>query len=203
MPHPTPPEQPIQTLLAQTAAGDPRAFRTLYDATSPRLFGAALALLRRRDLAEDAVQDAYLRIWTRAATYDPARGAPLPWMLRTLRNAAIDRLRSPAPATTDIMDLDTELLAPPAPIDDRLDIVRAMALLAEGPRQAILLTYLHGYTTEEAATRLHAPVGTVRSWMRRGAERLVRHFQSAHAPVPSPQTQPAQNRAERVLEPCD
>ena len=84
----------LAQLIAATGRGDRKAFDKLYAATSAKLYGTALAVLRRRDLAEDVVQEAYVRIWRNAASYDPARGSPITWMATIVRHLAIDAVRS-------------------------------------------------------------------------------------------------------------
>ena len=86
----------LASLIAATARHDQAAFAELYDATRRKLFGIALTVLHRRDLAEDAVQEAYLRIWRHAARFDPERGTAITWMATIVRNLAIDVKRSPA-----------------------------------------------------------------------------------------------------------
>ena len=84
---------------------DQAAFAELYDATKRKLFGIALTVLRRRDLAEDVTQEAFIRIWRNAASFDPARGMPITWMATIVRNLAIDVKRSPAAEPTDDAEL--------------------------------------------------------------------------------------------------
>ena len=91
----------LAELLAATAAKDEAAFAELYDSTKRKLFGIALMVLRRRDLAEDVTQEAFIRIWRSAASFDPARGMPITWMATIVRNLAIDVKRSPAAEPTD------------------------------------------------------------------------------------------------------
>src|SRR5947209_11622203 len=91
----------LNGLIAATAEKDQAAFAALYDLTKRRLFGIALTVLRRRDLAEDVLQEAFIRIWRSAARFDPARGSAITWMATIVRNLAIDVKRSPAAVGTD------------------------------------------------------------------------------------------------------
>src|SRR5712692_1162677 len=111
----------VGALLAATATGDRVAFKALYAATSAKLFGIALLLLRRRDAAEDALQEAYLRVWNKARLYDPTRGAPLPWLVRILRNVAIDRYHQDRLTHEDIDEHVDAVVAVAAPIGERSD----------------------------------------------------------------------------------
>lgn len=155
-------------LLAAVALGDRAAFRQLYDRTAPRLYAIALRMARRPDLAEDAMQDAYLRIWRAAQRFDASRGAALAWMTTILRNAVLDRL----PAERSYDDVaDVEIAVPPAePGEVRLN--HCLARLPEATRQAVLLVYYDGLTHTEVAERLAVPLGTAKSWLRRGIEAL-------------------------------
>ncbi len=169
-PHPAV-DQTAQWLLA-AGAGDQAAFRQLYDATSPRLLGIALLLLRRRDAAEDVLQDAFVSIWRQADRYDPERGAPGPWMSQIVRNTAIDRLRKERMVHDDIADHHDDLVAEPALLEERFDVVRGLAAILPKQRQALLLAYQHGYSAQQIAVRLQTPLGTVKSRIRRGLDGL-------------------------------
>jgi RNA polymerase sigma-70 factor (ECF subfamily) len=158
--------------LARAAADDRSAFRDLYALTSRLVFGIVLAIVRKREIAEEVTQDAYLCIWRRAASYDPAKGNPLAWIAAIARNRAIDRLR--AEQTRGFVTADDEL----PEIDDGIDhagrtvesmtVRRLLAGLRPEHRQALLLAYFRGYTNTELAAVLGVPVGTVKSWLRRG-----------------------------------
>ena len=165
-----PQPDPLAALLAATAAGDRAAFRRLYDATAPKLLGVALRLLHHRATAEDALQDAYIRIFTKAPQFDPARGAALAWMARVVRNVALDLLHSRKPHD-DLAD-HTALAAPEVPVALQLDLDRALASLPPGHRDVLLRCYLHGDTSEQAAAAAGVPVGTAKAWVRGGAERM-------------------------------
>jgi RNA polymerase sigma-70 factor (ECF subfamily) len=157
-----------EALLARVALGDRAAFRVLYDRTSPRLYAIALRLSRRADLAADATQDCYLRVWRKAAGFDPARGAALGWMATILRNAVLDRMPSERPYE-DVADVEIPV-APPPPGEVRLEA--CLKNLPEAHRKAVLLVYYDGLTHTEVAEKLAVPLGTAKSWVRRGIEGL-------------------------------
>ena len=172
---------PLADLLAAGAEGDQRAFEQLYQRTSAKLLSVCFHLLRRRDLAEEVLQDTYLRIWRGARGYHPGRGAPMTWMISIARNAAIDRLRQTRRQLQEVEpSQDEESL--PEPVADLMDEVlrndSARALrtcletLDEGQREAIVLSYCFGYSHEELADRLSIPLGTAKSWIRRGLLKL-------------------------------
>jgi RNA polymerase sigma-70 factor (ECF subfamily) len=160
----------LEALLAKVADGDRRAFRALYDAVGGRLYAAALRILGDASLAEDAVQDAFLRVWRSAATFDPARGVVLAWMGRIVRNAAFDRLpREGERDLARVEEIDIAVM-PVEPADARLR--HCLQQLPEVHGRAIVLMYVHGMTHPELSARLQAPLGTVKSWIRRGCEAL-------------------------------
>jgi RNA polymerase sigma-70 factor (ECF subfamily) len=175
------PEHLIQ-LLAAVSGGDQRAFAELYAATSSHLFGLLLRILRRRDWAEEALQDSFLKIWQKAETYAPEKGAPLTWLMTVARYRALDLLRMKRPEVEMPEEGDTPpmLLADLAesPEDravetegiDRLQ--GCMGTLQDEQKKCVLLAYYEGYTHQELAQSMQAPLGTVKSWVRRGLARL-------------------------------
>lgn len=159
-----------ELLLRQIAQGDRRAFRDLYDLAAGRMLAAARRILGDQALAEDAVQDAFLRVWRSAARFDPARGAALAWIGRIVRNAAFDRLpREQERDPERIEDIEIAVM-PVEPPDARIG--QCIKRLPELQGKAIVLMYVHGLTHSELAVRLEAPLGTVKSWIRRGSEAL-------------------------------
>jgi RNA polymerase sigma-70 factor (ECF subfamily) len=169
-----PPDLPA--LLAATGAGDRRAFQALYAATSRRLFSIALTMLRRRDLAEDVLQEAYVRIWTQARQFDPERGPALAWLSRIVRNLAIDQIRRERGAHDDIAEHADSLCAPSPPLADRADLHRGLARLRADQRNILRLAFVQGYTHEELVERLGVPLGTAKSRVRRSLEQLRAYF---------------------------
>jgi RNA polymerase sigma-70 factor, ECF subfamily len=160
-------------LIAATAKEDQAAFAALYDLTRRKLFGIALTVLRRRDLAEDVLQEAYIRVWRNAARFDPARGTAITWMATIVRNLAIDVKRSPAAIATD----DTALMVIPFNGRSALDEVEATdnarrlreALQTLDPmkRKLVVAAYIQGQSREQLAERFGAPVNTIKTWLRR------------------------------------
>lgn len=162
-------------LLARIANGDRQAFRGLYTQTSARLFAVCLRILRNREEAEEVLQEAYVKIWERSYQYDPARGAMLPWLATIVRNCAIDRLRQPGrdmvPLDDDTAaDIDSTVAALDSVTD--ADLKRCLANLRADYRRALVLAYVSGLTHDELAAALKRPVGTIKSWIRRGGEAL-------------------------------
>lgn len=166
----------MSNLLTRAAAGDRSAFKDLYDLAAPQLFGIAMALLKRRDSAEDLVQDAFLAIWQRAAQFSPDRGTAMAWMVTIVRHRAIDRLRMdkrrPQETTIDVA-APAEAFATTTPREAAgRDVSQALAALPDTHRRAIMLAFVEGLTHEELAARLNAPLGTVKSWVRRGLQAM-------------------------------
>lgn len=163
----------LAELLAATAAKDEAAFAELYDSTRRKLFGIALMVLRRRDLAEDVTQEAFIRIWRCAASFDPARGMPITWMATIVRNLAIDVKRSPAAEPTD----DSELSVIPFNGRSALDELEAsdnhrrlraaMKTLDPLRRKLVIAAYINGESREQLSQRFGAPVNTIKTWLRR------------------------------------
>ena len=170
----------LKQLLAQSGRGDERAFARLYELTSARLHATALRMLRRADWAEEVLQESYVSIWNHAANYQPALSAPLTWMISILRNRCLDWLRRPK---AEVSDEDEELMLSvasddPGPLEHLEASTEARALaecmkrLENKQRDVIMLAFFEGLSHSELAERLSLPLGTVKSWVRRGMERL-------------------------------
>lgn len=178
MPEPTVGSDLVR-LLAAAGEGDRAAFERLYRATSPKLFGVTLRILHDRALAEEVLQEAYVRIWRNASRYDPATASPITWMAAIARNRAIDEARRVRPrGTEDASMLDA--LPDPAPsparhAEGRQELRRLEGCLdeLEAPRdEMVKLAYLDGLSREALAERFDQPVGTVKTWLRRSLLQL-------------------------------
>ena len=171
---------PLGELLLATGRGDRRAFARVYQLSASRLLPIAIRILRRRESAEEILQEAFVLIWRKAAQYRPDRGKPITWMATIVRHRAIDRLRAEAREPRDVAEWNevTEaaesrsLAEPEVPAHIAATLSTCLERLNEGQRKAILLAYYHGMTHEELAARLDTPLGTVKSWVRRGLLQL-------------------------------
>ncbi|MGY2175324.1 MULTISPECIES: RNA polymerase sigma factor [Pseudomonas] len=175
---------PLRPLLAQCALGNRQAFETLYRSVSPRLHGVALRFMGRTDLAEEVLQEAFVRIWYNASRYEAHLAAPMTWMVNITRNLAIDQLRKHR--EQPLADGQQDALIDDAPsAHDQLDherqahaLNRCLDTLDGMQRRSISVAYFQGLSCSELATQLAAPLGSVKSWIRRGMERLRRCLES-------------------------
>ena len=166
----------LQTLLAATARRDEHAFAKLYDLTCANLNAVALRILKSESAAQDALQDAYVQIWHRAVDYHSAKGTPMTWMASIVRYRALDILRKQKP-TAPIETIDTEEMdATLGPLATLLESDMAKLLWAclqelnENQRNSLLLAFYEGLTHDELSVRIDRPLGTVKSWVRRGLQ---------------------------------
>jgi RNA polymerase sigma-70 factor (ECF subfamily) len=171
----------IADMMARSALRDQRAFRDLYRHTSAKLYAVALRIVRREDWAEEVLQESFVNIWNHIAEYAPARSAPLTWMTAIVRNRALDWLRRPNLERGDEdYDLLVEAVADDAPGPDLIlgasrdarALAECMKQLTGNQRQTIVLAYTHGLSHGELAQHLKQPLGTVKTWIRRGLDRL-------------------------------
>jgi RNA polymerase sigma-70 factor (ECF subfamily) len=174
-------EQEWGQLIAQTAQGDQAALATLYDRTSPQVYGLVLKILDNREAAEEVTLDVYTQVWRQAHNYDETRGTPGGWLMTLARTRAIDRYRAGAAERGRIESLDAvEFFASDRETPEqeltghqrRRYVQQAMALLTAEQRQAIALAYFFGLSQSEIADKLKLPLGTVKTRMRLGMIRL-------------------------------
>lgn len=161
-----------QTIEA-CARGDTAALRALFEFEGPKLLGVAQRILTRRDLAEEAVQDAFAQIWRKAASFDRDLGSARGWIYAILRNRALNMLRDGArEQTMPAEDLDrmreTTLAASWDGLDPEGLLRRCLGELEPERRRALLMVYVLGLTHGEVAGRMSVPLGTAKAWIRRG-----------------------------------
>ena len=172
------PEDDLGQVLRSVAKGDRAAFRRLYEQAGPTLFGICSRILRDRNAAEDAFQEAMLRIWQKSYLYDPAKGGAMNWMVTVVRRVALDRLPArrtgPVSLTDESVAALVEALSNQAPRDPGLapDLRRCLGLLEQNYRQSVLLAYYYGLSYEELAEHSAVPVGTIKTWIHRAVEKL-------------------------------
>jgi RNA polymerase sigma factor (sigma-70 family) len=166
--------------LARVAGGDRRALRIVYQDTSAKLFGVCLRILNDRGEAEDVLQEVYVTVWRKAATFDPTRASPITWLVAIARNRAIDRLRVTAVSRRMEPIEAADAVSDPAPAAlERVELSQQHARLAgcleeleQRHSAAIRAAFLDGTTYEELAERMRVPLGTMKSWIRRGLLKL-------------------------------
>ena len=166
-----PPEIELAQLLQRCAAQDTAAFRSLYDKTSPILFARLLRMLRRRSVAEEALQDVYVRIWQRAAQYEAHRGRALAWMVTIARYCAIDlmrRERMTLVSDDTLAEIPDEGASEPGGIEKPNNFDECIGRLNENTRQCLTLAFVEGRSHEEISRVTANPLGSVKSWIRRG-----------------------------------
>ena len=163
-------------LLDATGRGDRAAFRALYDATAPKLFGIILRIAGNRSIAEDVLQETFVRVWQKAERFAPDAGRPMPWLTTIARNLAIDRLRSDRIERSRPADDEKILERMPAPADGDMAVRDALEKCLSGldqeARNCVVLAYCSGYSREELAERFGRPVGTVKTVLHRSLKLL-------------------------------
>ena len=182
----------LAALLARTALGDQRAFAELYRQTGAHLYAVAVRIVRNGSLAEEILQEAFVSVWHHAGAYEAAKSQPITWLVSIVRNRCLDLLRKREVDTVTLSGANDEDAASfdipsegPTPVDLLLAGADARAVrtcvdgLDPGPRQAIALAFFQGLSHGELAAHLREPLGTVKSWVRRGLEKLRRCLDAA------------------------
>jgi RNA polymerase sigma-70 factor (ECF subfamily) len=162
----------LADLLAAAADGDRKAFRSLYVQAGPRLFAVCLRMMKARDQAEDVLQETFVRVWERSWQFDPAKGEAMAWLVAITRHCALDRLRRQPPRQVAIEDAELEGAEDEAIPSEGADLRRCLGRIRSDYRHSVVLAYVHGFSHEELAQRLAKPIGTVKSWIKRGLEQL-------------------------------
>lgn len=173
------PRAELIALLLASAEGDEASFTELYRRTNAKLFGVVLRICAERGLAEDVLVEVYLTIWRRAGAFDAGRASPITWMATIARNRAIDAMRRlPRALNVDVdaagQIADTVPLAEARLIDSEEDARLHLCLdrLEEPHAGVIRAAFFKGLTYSQLADAMKVPLGTMKSWIRRGLARL-------------------------------
>ena len=191
----------LARLLSRAGLGDRAAFATLYDRTSAHLFAVVLRINRDRSQAEEVLQEVFVKVWRAAQTFDAAQSQPLTWLTSIARNRAIDSLRrqqtqpqiqsfvasagsgADPPDDKDFYDTVADDAAGPLELLSQATEARAlskcMQVLNAQQRQCVALAFYDGLSHAEVADQLRQPLGTVKSWVRRGLLALKSCLQTA------------------------
>ncbi|MDO9569548.1 MAG: sigma-70 family RNA polymerase sigma factor [Hydrogenophaga sp.] len=178
------PDAQLMGLLDRVALRDEAALKALYDLTSGKLYGLSLRVVRHTEWAEDALQDTFLQIWRSAPDYRASLSPPMAWLGLIVRSRSLDVLRRRKAEREHLTDEIDEAMADtlagdsPNPMDTRLASQQARALhqclgqLENKQREVVSLAYLRDLSHGELATQLRLPLGTVKTWIRRGLDQL-------------------------------
>lgn len=178
------PDTELMLLIERVGQRDEAALRQLYDQTSPRLFGLAMRVVRQREWAEDVLQEAFLGIWRAAGDYRASLSPPMAWLGLIVRSRALDLLRrrtaDRSRVTDEFDDVMAETLASDAPTPESLAdaseqafaLHQCLAQLEGRQREVVSLAYLRDLSHGDLADQLKLPLGTVKTWIRRGLEKL-------------------------------
>ena len=170
--------QELIEALERTAGGDLAAFKTVYAATCVKLYGIIVRILGRADVADEVLQEVYVRVWQRAGDFDRASSSPITWLATIARNRALDEARR---GTMRSLDDFPELLQLPSEDNPAANIERSEELrrlyacldgLEPEKKEIVLLVYYHGMTREEISIRYKRPAATVKTWLRRSLAQL-------------------------------
>ena len=179
-------EGEVAGLLAACARQDSRAFQRLYERTAPQLLACLIRILRNRVLAEDALQDVFVQVWGRAGQFDSGRGSAWAWLVSIARYRAIDLKRRESRMVTEPYAEIDEIPGEDEPQDALAALgqratkalVNCLAALQPRQRDCIVLAYQGGLTQVEVASEIGEPLGSVKSWIRRGLAALKRCLES-------------------------
>jgi RNA polymerase sigma-70 factor, ECF subfamily len=170
--------QELVEAIARVSRRDRAAFELVYAATSAKLYGIIIRILGRRDLADDVLQEVYIRVWQHAAEFDPSFASPITWLATIARNCALDEIKLKAMRLLD--DCPEAFVVPNSdnPLDDygqdeaRRCLQACLDRLGPEKKDVVLQAYYYGMTREEIATQIGQPVSTVKMWLRRSLAEL-------------------------------
>jgi len=166
----------VEILLAQVCLKDQKSFENLYQVTSSKLYGLALKMIKDRDIAADILQESFSKIWHQATSYrcDLGENWAWAWMCQITRNTALDYIRRAGrrPETSLEGVSITAFNNETKQLSEQRDLHYCLAKLKPEPRKVIVLAYIHGFSHSELADKLKTPIGTLKSWIRRGLKEL-------------------------------
>lgn len=171
--------QDLVGLLQRVSLKERAAFSQLYAATSSKLYGIVLRILVRRDLADEVLQEVYVKIWERAGDFDPGRASPITWMATIARNRALDEARRVKPVSLEDMPAGFDVVSD-APLaleiltqsEDGRRLFDCLQTLEAEKREVVVQAYLHGLSREDLGKRFSRPVPTIKTWLHRSLSQL-------------------------------
>lgn len=172
---------PLLALIEKTALEDRAAFAALYELSAGKLYSVILRILHEPSLAEEVMQEVYIKIWEKAALYNPEAGRVISWMTAIARNQAIDVLRRResqlrrASLSDEVINVQMQMiegLTNRTDVSLQITLTQCLNEIDVERRQMVLLAYYNGWSREELAERYKLPTGTVKSWLRRSLQAL-------------------------------
>lgn len=161
------------------ANGNRSSLKAVYDATNAKLFGVILRLVGDRENAEDILQEVYVKVWHRAGRFDASRASPITWLSTIARNTAIDHLRRsgrrPETATDEMPEIADDAVRVDEMLctqEDNAALRKCLEELQPDHRRSIRLAFFDGLTHSQLSERMNVPLGTMKSWIRRGLQNL-------------------------------
>jgi RNA polymerase sigma-70 factor (ECF subfamily) len=171
--------QSLSEIMKKVAARDRQAFAILYEATSAKLYGIILRILSSRAIADEILQEVYVKIWERAADFDTTRASPITWMAAIARNRALDEVRrkSPlsiedTPETMELADVFEDPLAKQERTEELAHLLSCLDGLDQEKRKLVLMAYYRGMSRDALAQKFNAPVATIKTWLHRSLIQL-------------------------------
>ena len=169
----------VIVLMQRVAARDREAFSALYAATSAKLYGIIVRIVKRREIADEILQEVYVQIWERAGQFDAAKGSPITWMVAIARNRALDEVRRKKAVsiedTPEALDVASEEEYPFDRVERSQQLLRlsqCLEALDHNRRDVVLLAYREGMSREALGQRFSRPPATIKSWLRRSLLQL-------------------------------
>ena len=162
--------------MIAVGAGDRDALRTVYDMTSDKVFATLIGIVRSRDRAEDLLQDVFLKVWKGAGRFDPAKGSAIAWLCTIARNHALNDIRrdgrDPSATVADLPEVADDRLRPSddwlCDTEEAEALMRCLDQLQAEHSRSIKLAFFEGLTHSQLAEKVDVPLGTMKSWIRRG-----------------------------------
>ena len=176
----------LEELLTSSASGDQHAFARLYKITAPYLNALVLRVVGQPAVAQEVLQEAYIQIWQQISRFDPARGAPMAWLTNIVRSRALDRVRHEKSLNTRVEKVSAEPML--SVVEDASQhsrfssefekLARCLQPISVEQRRSIVLAFCYGLSHSELSDTINAPIGTVKSWIRRGLTSVRRCMES-------------------------
>lgn len=165
----------INSLISQVSLKSQLAFKQLYELCSPKIYGLLVKIIQDKELAADTLQEVFTKIWLNASKCDISQGHGWPWICQLARNTALDKLRkmNKYPSSLEESNITEAYQETDNQWHSNIDLNNCLTQLASKSRQAIILSYIHGFSHEQLSKRLALPLGTLKSTIRRSMKELA------------------------------